>query len=391
MQTKYERDAYQFLSVYRFLSYALAIMFVQVTPPLGVPRIPDLQLYVILGALGVYSLLKVFVPFRWREGSPMTYVLLVGDFLLCISLVISTNGLDSVFLLYSLTPVMTSALLFTEKVALSLAAGASLSLSITHLVLSQMSDRFAWIMQGHNLTLLIIYTLFCFVIASLTFRTNLNVRRRIERDAILDEHRRIRAEIHDGVAQSLGYLNIQAKLVGDSISAKNTEQALSGLNEIREVVQDTYDNVREAIDQLSIEARHLPLTSALADYSREFREKTGIQVQVVAPKVFPRLSPVAELQLMRIAQEALTNVRRHAAATKVRVELENTVESVGMMVEDNGQGFTPSDSEKSPPGYHGLNIVRERAEGLGGTVVISSAPGRGTKVRITVPIEKVRL
>jgi len=391
MQTRYERNAFQFLSAYRFLSYALAVTFIQVVPSFSAPRISDFQIIIILSALGVYSLLKVFVPLRWREGTPTTYLILAGDFLICILLVISTNGLNSAFLLYSLTPVMTAALLFEERVALSLAAVASLSLSITHLVLSQVSDRFTWIMQGHNLTLLIIYTLFCFVIANLTYRTNLNVRRRIERDAIDEEQRRIGREIHDGVAQSLSYLNMKTKLVGDSISSHNTEQALSGLNEIREVVQDTYEDVRESIDQLSTGVRSLPLSPALADYAKEFSEKTSIQVQVGIPKVSPRLSPVAELQLLRIAQEALTNVRRHAQATKVIVKLENNTESVEMKVKDNGQGFVLSDDEKSAPGYHGLDIIKERAEGLGGSVTISSTPGKGTEVKVGLPLEKVRL
>ena len=95
--------------------------------------------------------------------------------------------------------------------------------------------------------------------------------------------------------------------------------------------------------------------------------------------------------MLRIAQEALTNVRRHALATKVVVKLESSTQAVGMTVRDNGQGFTLSDPEKSPPGYHGLSVIRERAEGLGGTLTISTTLGKGTEVRVSLPIEKVRL
>jgi len=185
MFTRYEKEAYQFLAVYRFLSYALAVMFTQIVPVLGALTMSALQLYIVLGTLGVYSLLRVFSPLRWRERSAITYLILVGDFLLCILLVVFTGGLNSSFLLYSLTPIMTAALFFPEKVALSLAATASISLSVVHLAVSQFSDRFAWVMQGHNLTLLIVYTLFCFVSASVPYRINLNIRRRIEREAIL--------------------------------------------------------------------------------------------------------------------------------------------------------------------------------------------------------------
>jgi len=391
MQTRYEREAYQFLATYRFLAYALAVMFTQVVPGLSAPAMPILQLYIILAVLGVYTILKVFSPLRWRERSTLTYLILVGDFLICILLVLFTNGLNSPFLLYSLIPIMTAALLFEERVALSLAATASISLSITHLALSQFTERIAWIMQGHNLTLLIVYTLFAFVTAIVPYRTNLNIRRRIEREAIIEERRRIAREIHDGVAQSLSYLNLKTKLVSDSVSSQNTVQALTELGEIRKVVQDTYEDIRESIDQLSAEVRTLPIIPALANYIREFGDNNAIRVQFNAPKAFPQLSPVAELQLLRITQEALTNVRRHALATKVGVKLEKNLQAVEMIVKDNGQGFVLSDLEKSPPGYHGLNIIKERAEGLGGSLTISTTPGEGTEVRVSLPIEKVRL
>ena len=391
MRSRYEREAYQFLAVFRFLSYALAVMFTQVVPSLGAPEMPPLQLYIILATLGVYTALRVFSPLQWRERSLMTYLILMGDFLLCMLLVIYTNGLNSSFLLYSLTPIMTAALLFEERVALSLAATATLILSIAHLALSQFSERFTWIMQGYNLTLLIVYTLFCFVAALVPYRINLNIRRRIERDAIIEERRRIAREIHDGVAQSLGYLNLKTKQVSDSVSSQNTVKALTELSDIRKVVQDTYEDIRESIDQLTTEIRNLPIIPALANYTREFSDNNGIKVKFDVSRPFPQLSPVAELQLLRITQEALTNVRRHAQAAEVEVKLEKTKQAVEMLVKDNGQGFNLADLEKSPPGYHGLNIIKERAEGLGGSVDISTAPGEGTELRVSLPVEKVRL
>ena len=391
MQTRYEREAYQFLAVYRFLAYALAVLFTQVTPFLSAPEMPLTQLYIILSTLGVYTILRVFSPLRWQARGMMTYLILIGDFLICILLVIYTNGLNSIFLLYSLTPIMTAALLFEEKMALALAATASISLSVTHLALSQFTERFTWILQGYNLTMLIVYTLFAIVVAIVPYRINLNIRRRIEREAIIEERRRIAREIHDGVAQSLSYLNLKTKSVSDSLTSKDTVQALTELNEIREVVQDTYEDIRESIDQLSTEIRSLSIITALGNYAREFSSNNAIRVQFDAPRAFTKLSPVAELQLLRIAQEAMTNVRRHALASEVKVKLESTTESVEMTVRDNGQGFNLLDLEKSPPGYHGLDIIRERAEGLGGSLHISATPGKGTELKVILPVEKVRL
>ncbi len=389
---RYEKEAYQFLATFRFLAYALAVMFTQVTPlPLTASTMPELQLYIILAVLGVYTVLRVFSPLRWRERSTMTYMILLGDFFLSIMLVVYTAGLNSPFLLYSLTPIMTAALLFEERVSLSLAAIASIVLSISHLVLSQVTERIAWIMQGHNLTLLIVYTLFSFVAAVVPYRINLNIRRRIEREAIIEERRRIARELHDGVAQSLGYLNMKTKMATEAVSSQNTVQAITELNEISKVVLDTYEDIRESIDQLSAEIKNMPLIPAMATYIQEFGSNNGIKVTFEHPKSFLNLSPVAELQLLRISQEALTNVRRHAEATEVEVKLDSTSEAVEMIVKDNGKGFELSDLEEAPPGYHGLNIIKERAETLGGDFNISTAPDEGTALMVTLPLEKVRL
>jgi len=180
-------------------------------------------------------------------------------------------------------------------------------------------------------------------------------------------------------------------MVNDSVSSQNTVQALTELSDIREVVQNTYEDIRESIDQLSTEIRSLSIIPALSNYFGEFGSNNNIKVKFHVPKAFLRLSPVAELQLLRIAQEALTNVRRHAMATEIGVKLKRTSDTVEMIVTDNGQGFNPSDLEKAPPGYHGLNIIKERAEGLGGSLNISTAPGEGTELMVSLPLEKVRL
>ncbi len=387
--SRYERRAYQFLLGYRFLSYAMAVMLTQLGPLSDTP-LSDLELNIVLAALGIYTLLWAFSPLRWYQVSTVTYIILLGDFAISILLVVFTNGLNSYFLLYSLNPIIAAALFFEEKIALSLAASSSVILSISHLALNQYSNRFSWITQGYNLTLLIIYTLFCLVAASVPYRINLNVRRRIESEAIIEERRRIARELHDGIAQSLGYLSLKTKATSDSVKADNKEKAINGLVEIKGLVQDTYEHIRQSIDHLSMEGS-LPMIPVLRKYIRTFSQDTKIQVYLDAPNS-SLLSPMAELQLIRIVQEALTNVRKHANASQVRISLKNSQNMVQLSVIDNGQGFIFSQGdEKSSSGYHGLSIIRERAEGLGGNLVVSTAPGKGTEISVSLPIEKVRI
>jgi len=395
MVSRYEREAYRFLAVYRFLAYGLAVMFTQVTPtlsesPLSEPPLPVWQLVTILSVLGVYTILKTFAPVRWRGRSRTPYVIVGGDFILCILLLVVTGGLSSAFLLYSLTPIMTASLFFAERIALALAAVASLALSIIHVSNSGVGGSFAQMMQGQNLTLLIIYTLFCFVGATVPYRINLNIRRRIERDAILQERRRIARELHDGVAQSIGFINMKTQQVRDSVSAQSTDRALTELSDIQEVVKDTYEDIREAIDELGAEVRNVRIIPALTAHAQDFGNSNGINVDLVLQRDFPEISPEAELQLFRIAQEALTNVRRHAEATNVTISLEETGQVVLMNVRDNGKGFAIADPTVPFPGHHGLDIIKERAAELGGSVEITSAPGEGTQVAVELPVENVR-
>jgi len=327
---------------------------------------------------------------RWRQKDLLTYVILGGDLLLCIVLLLLTGGLDSGFLLYALIPIITAAFLFEESIAFTMAGLSSVSLLIAHVGFGYWSDSFTWIMQGNYLPLLIIYIIFCFIVATLTYRTNLNIRRRIETDAVLEERKRIRRELHDGVAQALSYLNLQAKLVRDSLTSSDTNQALSGLEDIQKVVKDTYEGIRQTMDSLT-QTRPFPLAPTLSEYVPEFGRRTNIEAEFEPSQRLPVLSPAAEVQLLRIAVEALTNVEKHALATRVWVKLENTPQRVELVVKDNGQGFSLAGHEQNPTGHHGLIIMKERAESLGGTCDIVSNPGEGTEIRVSLPIEKVRL
>jgi len=384
----YENVIYLFLSLYRFFAYVLAVLLIQAIP-LDSPTEPELRTYVILGLVGGYTLLKVFSPLLWQERYPWTYIVLAFDVVACILPLMFTGGLDSSFLLYALTPVMSAALIFKERVAFIAAGLISASLVIAHTGLSQWTDEFVWIMDGNYLPLLLIYVSFLFIIAVLTYRTNLNIRQHIESDAVMDERKRIRRDLHDGVAQTLSYLNMKTRGVRNAISSENTEQALAGIEDIQKVVQDALEDVRQSLDSLS-ETRIFPLVPTLTEYVNEFGERNQIEAKFQPPRDEMKLSNMAELQLLRIAYEALNNVRKHARASKVWVRLDSSPRGVEMTIKDNGCGFSLEAYQESSAGHHGLIVISERVEGLGGICDIVSNPGEGTEIRVSVPVEKVR-
>ena len=184
MDSRYERNIFLFLSLYRFLAYGLAVVLIQVVP-LGEDDTLSGQDYSLLSGFGVYTLFKILGPLRWREEGAMTYIMLGGDLLLATVAVLLTGGLNSGFLLYALTPILTGALLFTETLAIATAAVTSASLAIAHLLLYRWVDKFVWIMEENNLLWLIVFIVTTFLFASVVYRTNLNIRRRIEAQVIL--------------------------------------------------------------------------------------------------------------------------------------------------------------------------------------------------------------
>ena len=388
MSTKYERDIYLFLSLYRFFAYGLAVILIQGVQ-LDSDSGPPFRSYVLLSVVGIYSLLKVLGPLRWWRQDSSTYVVLGGDAIASLVVLLLTNGLDSPYLLYSLTPVITASLLFKEKLALAGASLFSIAITIAHLSADWWNTSFTSIIEGNYLLWLILYVTTSFVIATSVYRTNLNIRRRIESDATQDERGRIRREIHDGLAQSLTYLSIKTEAVGKLIAANQPSEAHAALEEVRAIVKDTYDEVRESIDQLAVDP--FPLILVLSEYVGEAGNRNGFETEFEGPSKPLQLPPAAEFQLLRIVQEALANIRRHSKATKAWVSLDENKRMVELTIRDNGCGFvTNDDAKKNGAGHHGLQVMRERAESLGGTLEITTGDQEGTEVRVLLPRRRLR-
>ena len=159
------------------------------------------------------------------------------------------------------------------------------------------------------------------------------------------------------------------------------------------MVGDTYVEVREAILGLrgAGSGADRSLADALREYVERYREQSGVDVALEIGDGVDRaaLAPGVEVQLVRIVQEALANVRKHARTNQALLRLDVVGGGGGprlrVIVADEGHGF---DLDATTVGSHfGLAIMRERAEGVGGTFDVESAPGRGTRVVVTMPLE----
>jgi two-component system, NarL family, sensor histidine kinase UhpB len=156
--------------------------------------------------------------------------------------------------------------------------------------------------------------------------------------------------------------------------------------------EETKDSVRQALDEVRRIARELRpemleqlgLVSALTELARKFAESSGVDVERRFATDLPPLSEDAELAVYRVAQESLTNVARHAGATRVEIALQPGPESVVLRVIDDGRGI-PAPDEASRNGHGGLRGMRERALLVGGALAIKRSSRGGVEVRLEVP------
>jgi len=215
---------------------------------------------------------------------------------------------------------------------------------------------------------------------------NAQLHERVLDAAVLEERERLAHELHDGLAQVLGYVNTQTLTIDKLLSSGRGEDAREQVARMREAARRTYTDVREAILGLRSSDALLPsLRSYLAEYGR----MTGIvlQLDVGAEVEALRLPPSVEIQLLRIVQEALSNVRKHARATSATVSLEVCDQRLAIDVVDDGRGFDLDQPVRTGWPRFGLQTMRERAQAIGGTFELWSKPGSGTRLAVHVPLE----
>jgi len=197
------------------------------------------------------------------------------------------------------------------------------------------------------------------------------------------ERTRIARELHDEIGQALTSLMVDLHFVEQNLD--NGASTRAHIAEMKRGIDKLLENLhRLTVNLRPVALDHLGLVAALRQYTQEMQEQAGIEVQFQALGISDqRLPAEIETAFYRIAQESLTNVRRHAHATRAEVVLTQRGHHLVLMVWDNGVGFDPKMALQS--GRLGLTSMRERATMLGGTIWIESNPGEGTTLHVEVP------
>lgn len=207
----------------------------------------------------------------------------------------------------------------------------------------------------------------------------------LEYKAVLDERTRLAREIHDGLAQTLAFLKLEAARMQTYMSKGDVDAVTRTLQACYQTLSDAYLDTRQAIDNL----RRIP-DESLSDWlqvtAADFKTLTGLEVDVSNIHLGHVFLPNVKAQLIRIVQEALTNIRKHARACTVTISAFERDGDAILEVRDNGHGFTPEETQ--PVSRYGLRSMRERAESIGADFQIISTPGAGTVVRLQIPIRE---
>lgn len=203
----------------------------------------------------------------------------------------------------------------------------------------------------------------------------------VRRMAVATERERLARELHDGLGGALTSLILQAEYL-----IEQTKDPVA-LEEARELLATAQDALAELRAHHELLRGEIAFGEKLERYARSFEKRTRISVSFESLGRPEALTPEAGFALYRVLQESLTNAARHARATQVAIRLVEEAGGVSLSVDDNGTGFEP---RSTAPDRRGLANMRARAESLGGRFQIRSEPGRGTAVRMSVPLEAPR-
>ncbi|MHB8275418.1 MAG: sensor histidine kinase [Dermatophilaceae bacterium] len=216
--------------------------------------------------------------------------------------------------------------------------------------------------------------------------TSAQMRENGRQRAVLAERERIAREMHDSLAQVLGVTHLRLRALDTRDEVCQNPAVAVELAEIADICEDAYQDVREAILGLRDSGKtERGLQDNLRAYLTKYTQQCNIETSLSSDLDHElALSPRCEVHLIRVIQEALTNVRKHSGATSAIVRITESDSSTTFVVEDDGHGFDQGGSRLDRDGF-GLFTMRERMALLNGSLTIDSAPGRGTRVTASVP------
>ncbi len=203
------------------------------------------------------------------------------------------------------------------------------------------------------------------------------------------EREQLARELHDNLGQVFAFVNVQGQTIHRLLSRGEVSTADEYVCRLLEVAREADVDIRESIIGLRATISEHGLLAILTQYLARYEKIYGIQTHLEGSELFTNgtFEPLVEAQLLRILQEALTNVRKHADARYVEIVFTLEDGCARVTVHDDGRGFEPDVASARMDEHFGLRVMRERAEEVGGSLILQSASGQGTELVVRVPVK----
>lgn len=202
-------------------------------------------------------------------------------------------------------------------------------------------------------------------------------------EAVIQERTRLAREIHDSLAQTLAFLKLTAAQMQNYLGQGDLPRLNQAIKQSYQALAEAYTDTRKTIDDLRLDPQK-NLADSLAQIALNFERENAVPFEFSAASIIPDLPAEIQAQLLRIIQEALNNVRKHARAGHVKLDIHLWEQDLVFQVQDDGRGFLPE--EVPEISRYGLRGMRERAEAIGADFQVTSQPGQGTSVMIRLPL-----
>ena len=209
--------------------------------------------------------------------------------------------------------------------------------------------------------------------------------------AAAHEKERMARDLHDNLGQILGFINLQAQGIRQELVTAGVDTVSDKLDRLVEVTQAAHDEIRAYIKSArSISSSDSDFLASLRSDILHFEERTGIPTELFTNFDLAEidLAPQAQLHLLSIAKEALNNVQKHSGANHAELSLSLDKGIMLLSIEDDGQGFNVSEKSSGTGKTFGLSIMKERAAEIGAELTVESAPGKGCRVALTLPVSQ---
>jgi signal transduction histidine kinase len=343
---------------------------------------PVLSRAVISLILGLYLAIRFILVLNRPSPGKIIYASIIGDSLVYFPLLLVTGGIQSPFLLLTLTPILASGINLDRKFTFGIAF-----LVLTIVLTSHIFNPFYQLHLGTaEVSYFCIYLVAVSLSALLPYLINLQVKEQIHSRDIVQERQRMSREIHDGLAQTLAGLRWQVQIMEQNLEARGIKS--NEIKRLEDTVEKAYKETRVYLQILRSCAEKGRFAADLEECVKQFNEKTGLSYRLTITQEDIPLSEIARIELLRICQEALANVKDHSAAKNIQIEVSLVDSQVKVNIADDGRGFDVLKyyNQPGPSRGHGLSIMHERAESINGQCLVLSKPGWGTEVQVKVPV-----